>query len=531
MMAAILLSRVLGLVREMVISHKFGQGALVDAYGAAFNLPDLLYFFLSSGALSSAFIPVFVEYLHTNRERDAWRIFSAVGCLMAIGLVGAVVLTEIFAHPLVALVAPGFRHDPEMLQRTVFLTRIVLPAQLFFFLGGLMMATLEARQRFTARALGPVIYNVGIIFGAVVLSRYIRTDQGISALCWGAVGGAFAGNVLLSYFSLRRAGYQFIPNLNLRHPGVVQVGKLALPVMLGLSLPQIDVIINRSFASLLQDGSIAALNYGNRLMQVPLGVFAQAAAVAFFPTLAAHAAARRMTDLRSSLNLAIRGIFFLTIPASVFMMVLATPIIRAVYQSGEYKAADALVASPALLFYCAGIFAWGGQAIISRGFYALQDTLTVIIVGSIMTAIFIPLNYVLKDAMGVGGLALATSIAATLHMFALMFLLRKRIGGLGSKRLAVSTGKILLSSAALAAVCWAAKSAIAQTTDITTRSGAAKVVFASMPAGLVVYLIMMWLLRSEEMSFFGSMLKAQLGKRTVGEAEIAEEAEAGAMLE
>jgi len=520
MMAAIFLSRVLGLVRDMIIAHKFGQGGLVSAYGAAFNLPDLLYFFLSSGALSSAFIPVFVLYLKENKEEDAWRIFSAVACLMVIVLGGAIIIFEILARPLVvSLAVPGFRRsDPELVDLTVKLTRIVLPSQLFFFFGGLMMGTLEARQRFMARALGPVIYNVGIIFGAIVLSTWFD----ISGLVWGALIGAFAGNIAFTYFSLRRAGYRFLPNLNLRHPGVVKVGKLAVPVMLGLSLPQIDVIINRWFASYLGESAIAALNNGNRLMQVPLGVFAQAAAIAFFPTLAAHAARREMAELRSNLNLALRGILSLTIPASAFMMVLAVPVIRTFFQSGRYTAADSLVAAPALLFYSVGIFAWGGQAIVARGFYALQDTLTVIVVGTIMTALFIPLNVILMKPLGIGGLALATSIAAALHMFVLLVLLRRRIDGIGVKRLAISAARICVASAGLAAICWLARSAMAQRVDLETRLGSLQTLVTAFVPGVLVYVGLMWLMRSEELAFFATALKGRMRGRKVSEEEPAE---------
>lgn len=507
-MAAILLSRVLGLIREMVIAHQFGQSNVAGAYFAAFRLPDFLYFFLSSGALSSAFIPVFAQYLTDKKETDAWRIFSAIACFMSICLVVAIIIAEIFARPLViALAAPGFR--PEWVDKTVYLTRIVLPAQLLFFLGGLMMGTLEARQRFTARALGPVIYNVGIIFGGLVLARWLH----IAGLCWGALIGAFAGNLVLTYISLRKAGYSFIPNLNLRHPGVVQVAKLALPVMLGLSLPQIDVMINGWFASFLGEDKVAALNFGNRLMQLPLGVFAQAGAIAFFPTLIAHANRRDIPEFRSSLNLAMRGVLFLTIPASVFMICLATPIVRTVYQSGEFGASDSPVAAATLLFYAVGIFAWAGQAVISRGFYALQETKIVIITGSIVTLIFVPMNYFLMKAMGISGLALSTSIAATLHMFALMVLLRNRIGGLGTGRLITSMAKVLLGSAALALVCRLAHMSISNTIDISTKAGATTVVFAALPTSILVYLAIMWLLKSDELKFFGSMLRSRFARK------------------
>ncbi|MCX8053882.1 MAG: murein biosynthesis integral membrane protein MurJ, partial [Armatimonadetes bacterium] len=303
MMAAILTSRLLGLIREMLIARQFGLTGLVSAYTVSFNLPDLLYFFLSSGALSGAFIPVFTERLHTGRNREAWEIFSIIACFMGLVLVSAILLSEVFTGPLVRyLAAPGYTHDKDLFGLIVSLTRIILPCQLFFFLGGLMMGTLESRQDFRARAAGPVIYNLGIIFGVLVLSRWLS----IAGLAWGAMIGAFVGNIGYTFYCLRRAGFEFYPSLNLRHPGVKRVGALALPVILGLSLPQIDVIINRWFATFVSDIAPAALNFANRLMQVPLGVFAQAAGTAILPTLSAYAAKNAIDDLRNGISFGLR---------------------------------------------------------------------------------------------------------------------------------------------------------------------------------------------------------------------------------
>jgi putative peptidoglycan lipid II flippase len=518
LMAAILLSRILGLIRGMVVAHQFGQGDLSGAYAAAFTVPDLIYFFLSGGALSSAFMPVFVQYLTSGKEKEAWKIFSTVACFMTISLTVVIVLAEFFTYPLVGIFAYGFRGNPSLMNTTISLTRIVLPAQIFFFLGGLMIATLEARQRFTARAVCPLIYNIGIIFGGLVLTRFIHTNRGVAGLAWGALGGAFLGNLLLTYASLRRAGYSFVPNLNLRHPGVIQVGKLALPVMLGLSLPQIDVIINRTFSSSLGGSAVAAITFSNMMMQVPLGVFAQAAAAAFYPTMVAHAARREIPELKSSMSFALRGILFLTIPASVFMMVLALPIIRTVYQSGQFRPSDAPITATALLFYSAGIFAWAGQSIVSRGFYALQDTLTVIVIGTIMTAIFIPMNYGLMQIMGLKGLPLATSIAATLHMIVLMLALRKRIGSLGINRIVSSVAQMCVASGGVAGVCWLTLTILRHHVNVDSRFGSLQVVLAAMIPSFIVYIGLMRLMRSQELRYFVSMI-AERRKRSDGKAE------------
>jgi len=512
MMIAILASRLLGLIREMLIARQFGQTAVVSAYGVAFNLPDLLYFFMSSGALSGAFIPVFTERLQTNREKEAWQVFSTVACFMGLVLGLAVLLAEIFTDPLVRwLAAPGFaRDEPQLIPLVVSLTRIILPSQLFFFFGGLMMGTLESRQNFRARAAGPVIYNLGIIAGVVVLSRWI----GIRGLAWGALGGAFIGNIAYTFYTLRKAGFEFHPSLNLRHPGVKRVGALALPVILGLSLPQIDVIINRWFATFVSDISVAALNYANRLMQVPLGIFAQAAGTAILPTLSAYAARNAIGDLRSGVSFGLRAVLALNIPASLFMVIMADPLIRTIYMSGKYGSSDVAAASGALAFYSAGIFAWAGQAIVARGFFAMQDTITPVVLGSVVTIIFVPLNYLLMVGMGHDGLALATSIAATIHLVGLMLFLRRRLHGLEGGRIAASLAKVIAASAVMGASLIGLRAGVPSLVDVHSRHGAALLVLTAAVCASAVYLLTLRLMRAEELEFVRGMLRRKLGAAT-----------------
>ncbi|MDH7600897.1 MAG: murein biosynthesis integral membrane protein MurJ [Armatimonadota bacterium] len=511
MMVAILASRLLGLIREMLIARRFGLTPLVSAYTVSFNLPDLLYFFLSSGALSGAFIPVFTERLHTGRQKEAWEIFSIIACFMGLVLTGAIVLSEIFTAPLVgSLAAPGYatpKHR-DLFGLIVYLTRIILPCQLFFFLGGLMMGTLESRQDFRARAAGPVIYNLGIIFGVVVLSRWL----GIAGLAWGAMLGAFAGNIGYTFYCMRRAGYEFYPSLNLRHPGVKKVGALALPVILGLSLPQIDVIVNRWFATFVSGVAPAALNYANRLMQVPLGVFAQAAGTAILPTLSAYAAKSALDDLRAGVSFGLRVILAVNIPASVFMVVMADPIVRTVYMSGEFTAAKVGATAVALTWYSAGIFAWAGQAIVARGFFAMQDTLTPVVLGSLVTLVFIPLNYLLMHLMGHGGLALATSIAATLHLLALIYFLRRRLRGIEGGKILASLAKILLASSVMTVFLHFTKRGFAQFLDVESRRGAAVEVLGAMIAASVIYTVALRAVGSDELNFVWRVIRERFSR-------------------
>jgi len=466
MMALILTSRVLGLVRDRVIAGRFGQGYETDIYNAAFTIPDLLFFLIAGGALSSAFIPVFTEHIATGKERDAWRIFSVVASVMTLVVTAFILLGELFTPTLVIWTNPGY--SPDKVAATVPLTRILLPAQLCFFLGGLMMGTLNARGQFLAPGLGPVIYNLGIILGGLFLTRRF----GVAGLCWGALSGAIIGNLALQWFMVRRTGGRFITKglrQYWRHPGVLKVWKLMLPVILGLALPQVSTIVNKMFAASLGDGPQSALMNANRLMQVPLGIFAQATAIAIFPTLAAQAARKEMAQLRRTANFGIRSILFLTVPSSLLMVVLALPIVQLILHTGRFQDAEAHMAATALIYYSLGIFAWSAHAIIARGFYAMQDSRTPVLVGTGVTLIFIPLNWLLMRWMSYGGLALATSIAATIHMLTMLILLRNRLHGIEGGRLLTSVGRIVLASIVTALVCRVVRDFVQH--GLTTRVG------------------------------------------------------------
>jgi putative peptidoglycan lipid II flippase len=506
MMAAILASRLLGLVRNAVISHQFGQKYWADVYFGAFQIPDLLYFLIAGGALSSAFIPVFTEYLTKGREKEAWHLFSTVACVMFVVVSGFVLLGEIFAAPLMHLVNPGF--SPEKAADTVPLTRIVLPAQICFFLGGLLMGAQNARNQFLMPALGPIIYNLGIICGGLLLASWL----GVAGLCWGALCGAIVGNFALQLWAVRRMGMVFRVSFDWKHPDVMKVWKLMLPVVLGVALPQVSIWINRAFASRLGDGPMAALSNANQFMQVPLGIFAQAMAVAIFPTLSAQAAQQQFAEMRATASQGIRTLLFLTIPSSVFMIVLATPIVQLLLEGGKYGPEDTALAASALAYYCLGIFAWAGQSILSRSFYALQDSRTPVVIGTGVTFLFIPMNWLFMETLhlGIRGLALATTVAASLHMFVMLGVLRRRLGGIEGKKMATSIGKTVVAAGAAGIACWMSQQSVSGMLDshaMPVKLHALAVLTVSCPAGMGVYLLCAILLRTEEVRQVAGLLR------------------------
>ena len=448
MMATVLLSRVLGVLRDAIISHYFGRGPQTDAYNAAFTVPDLLFYLLQSGALSSTIVPIITEYRQQGRNKSADQTVSIVASVIfvVIGLMICLMWAE--ARALTVMLNPGF--DAARIAMSVPLTRVLLPAQIFFFLGGLMMGVLYSRKQFLVPALGPVIYNSGIIFGGVVLRFWL----GIEGLVWGAIVGAFLGNFLLPFIFVRRLGVRLRPSLQVLHPGARKVWRLLLPMGLGVALPNIDQMVNKLFASYLGPGDTTAIMNAYRLMLLPIGVFAQAMSLAVYPTLSSQAAEKDHKAMRKTMNSSLRNILFLTVPASALMFLLAAPVIAFLLQSGKYTAADTLITASALRMLSLGIFAWSCQSLLTRGFYALQDSRIPVISGACVSVLFVGMNWLVVNATtsGVRGLGLATSIAAAVHMTALFFLLRHRLGGLYSGRLVLSVAKTLIATAALCAV-------------------------------------------------------------------------------
>src|SRR6202167_4117432 len=264
-MVSVLLSRVLGFFREWTVAHKIGASSITDSYYAAFTLPDFLNYLVAAGSLSATFIPGFSKYMAEDDEEQGWHVFSIVTCAMALLLVVVVLLGEVYAPRLISVLAPGF--GPVEKARVVFLTRVMMPAQFCFCMGGILSAVQYAKGEFVVPSLAPLVYNALIIVGGVLLASRI----GITGFAVGVVTGAVVGNFLLQIYGAVRVGAKFTPSLNLRHPGFILFVKLAVPIMLALLLSFTDDWVIRWFGSYLQPASITWLTYGQTLMRVPLG--------------------------------------------------------------------------------------------------------------------------------------------------------------------------------------------------------------------------------------------------------------------
>lgn len=426
MMIGIGSSRLLGIFREMVISWRFGQNALTSAYTLSFQIPELVFYLAAGGALSSAFIPVFSEYLHTDREDEAWHVFSSVVSLMSLVLGGVIVLLWVFARPLAPLVAPG--ETPQNLDYIAQMSRIVLPAQFAFLIGALMIGTLYARQSFKIASLAPNLYNLGIIGGALLIAPIV-TPQ-VAGMSWGALVGALVGNLVLPLWAMHRLGSRYRFQLDFRHPGVKKVFKLMAPVILGLSLPGVFPIILRFFGSMYQIAPLpSAIYLSNQFMQAPIGVFGQSMALAAFPALTQFFAQGRMDAYRVQVAASLRAVVYLSVAPAMLMIVVPEAIVGALMQHGRFHAANTEMTALCLRMFAIGIPAWCMHPTLMRSYFAIQQTFKPILLGTITSVLFVAMAAgVYFGGLGYWALPLTASVAAYLMVGLLLANLRGSVG-------------------------------------------------------------------------------------------------------
>ncbi len=464
-MASLLLSRILGLLRDTFMARQFGIGFDTDAYRIAVTIPDTIFFLIAGGGLSSAFIPIFSDFLHKDREEDAWRVFSVVTTLSTIFVTALIGIAWIFAPQIAMFMAAGKTHSLGFgitaplthgdIEQIVTMSRIMLPAQLAFMVGSVLIATLYARQRFVAPGIAPNIYTVGIIAGAFI-GPWIGI--GIAGMSWGALIGAIIGNLVIPIIVMMRLGGHFKPSIDIDTPGVKQFFRLLLPVILGFSLPSVAALITQKFASYFDEGTNTVMTLSNNLMQAPLGIFGQSLALAAFPVLAQFYALNQMDRYRLQISNTLRTVTYLSVASAAVLFALAPQIVQLVYGYGKGASPVELAkVVVALRIFTIGIPAWCLQPVLMRGFFSLHKTLKPVVIGTIMTAIFTLLCWgVLGLNLGYQGLPWATNIAAILLAIFLYAGLEKEVGPMERSGLLVTLGKSLVGGAVMGGVAYAA---------------------------------------------------------------------------
>lgn len=493
MMASVLLSRVIGLLREMIIAHLGGAAGDVDAYNVAFVIPEILNHIVASGFLSITFIPIFTKYLAQDKEAEGWRIFSIVFSVFGAVLALLVALAWLLAPELIALIAPGLT-DPAIIGKAVRMTRIIMPAQLFFFAGSLLMAVQFAKERFKRPALAPLLYNLGIILGGVLLHRWV----GIEGFAWGVLAGAFVGNLMVQYRGARNAGMRFSFLFDPRHPELKKYILLTLPLMLGLTMTFSTEFFTKFFGSYLPEGGIAALNYGLRVMLILVGFFGQAAGVAAFPFLARLAAEGKMAELNQLLNDTLRRYIAIVIPVSALFMVLSHEVIRLLFQRGRFDAIATARTSDVLLFLLIGAFAFAAQTVVVRGYYAVQNTWFPTLVGTLAVLASVPIYWLGMNQMGIRGVALAISLSVILQSSLLYLLWNRHSKNVESRFVYRLFAKMIFLSVIVGALLYRLKLAAAHYFDATTFGGSLLIVLTVGAVFGVMFVASGYVFRIEE---------------------------------
>jgi putative peptidoglycan lipid II flippase len=408
----VLISRILGQLREVIFASLLGATASTDEYVAAFTIPDFLNYLLAGGFLSITFIPIMSRYLADDDEEGGWEALSAIIRPVAIGIVGLVAIGWVAAPQVIELLFPSF--SPEQIENTIRLTRIILPAQVFFVLGALFSAVQYTKGVFTIPTLAPIIYNLGIIIGGVAFA--VRTDEpSPEGFIWGALIGAFIGNFALQWWGAHRLGMRLTMRIPWRHPVLREYLLIAFPLMLGQSIVVLDETFMRVFGQFVGEGAATELNYARRTMLVPVGVIAQAAAVAAYPFLARLFAEGRIHEMKNTVDTAIRYVLILSMAATALVAAMTVPIVRTLFERGEFTEQSTLGTAEALFFYALAIPVWGGLQILNRAFYARREMWTPVVVGTAATIAAVPLYVILQNTFGLQGVALASTLALTLY--------------------------------------------------------------------------------------------------------------------
>jgi putative peptidoglycan lipid II flippase len=439
---AALASRLLGWIRLLVIGSQFGASRELDAYFAAFRIPDAIFQLVVAGALSAALIPVFSSYRARGQDAEAWQLASSVINLVLIALAGLSLLMAIFAPAFVPIVAPGF--DAPTTELTIRMTRVMLLSPVLIGMGAVVSGILNSYNQFTVPAIAPLLYNVAIIAAAIFLAPVM----GVEGLAVGVAIGSLA-HLAVQLPNLARVGQRYDLTIGLSHPGVRRVAWLMGPRTLGLAAGQINFLVSTVLASGLPEGSLTAYNYAFQLSQIPVGVIGVSIAVALFPTLSTDAALGRIGEIRRQVAGAVRVLVFVAAPLTAIMIVLREPLTSVFYQYGLFSQSATDRTASTLLFFAIGLVGHIVVHVLTRAFYAMQDTRTPVAWAIVAVAVNVPLMAILVGPMGVEGLALALSVSSILEVVGLLWFLRRRLDSV--EEAAIVRSVVRAATAALAA--------------------------------------------------------------------------------
>jgi putative peptidoglycan lipid II flippase len=507
LMIAIGLSRVIGYLREAYIAYAFGAGQQTDAYVAAFTLPDWLNYIVAGGTASITFISIYTRFLAEKREQDAQKTFSIIITVMTSVLIAGTILAEIFTPQFAAWMFHGF--TPEQMRLCVHLTRILLPAQIFFYVGGVVSAVLLSHRLFLLPAFGPLIYNIFIIAGGVVGGHRF----GIASLAFGALVGSVAGPFLINAIGAAKIGTGYRPSFDLKNPAFREWVRLSIPLMLGVSLVTADDWILRYFAS-SGIGDIARLNYAKRLFAVPIAILGQATGQASLPFFSRLFGEKKFEEFAATVNASVYRITAASLLLTGWMMAIAVPLIDLVYRRGHFTFADSESTGLYFFWFSLSLALWSSQALYARAFYASGNTLTPMIATTLITLASLPMYALLFRTLSVTGLAIASDLGIAANALAIALLLHVRgmvpLGGLQWREL----GKAALIGVVSGGLSYEVMRIVSlngsRSADVAALALGSLTWAAAVAAGL-------WLLRSKLPSEFRRRRSADLPRITEGQ--------------
>ena len=500
--AASVASRFLGIFRDRILASEFGAGNVLDMYYAAFRVPDLIFNLLVLGALSAGFIPIFTELCQRRIsfhffcfgkkkcQDEAWYVANAVLNVLGISLVILSAVLAIFAPLLMHLITPGF--DYAKLATTVVLTRIMFISPFLLALSSVIGGILQSFKRFFVYSLAPIMYNIGIIIGAL----YFVPVWGVYGLAYGVVLGAFL-HLIVQIPTAVSLGYRWQPVLSVTHPRVREIIKMMVPRTLSLAITQINLVVTTIIASTLAAGSLTVFNLANNLQSFPVGIFGISFAIAAFPTLAGYAASREL--LIKNFSRVLRQIIFFILPATVLLLTLRAQIIRVILGAGVFSWEDTILTINTLTYFSLSLFAQATLPLLVRMFYVQKDSKTPFVIGLVSAFVNIALSWYFARRFGVAGLALAFSVANIVNFALLWLMLKIDLGELDEWHILFATLKISFASLGAGIAVQAMKFVIVPYIDMTRFWGVLTQGLTAGMTGIVVFVLFAWLTRSEEL--------------------------------
>jgi putative peptidoglycan lipid II flippase len=502
-------SRIAGLAREIVAAGYYGVSGPISAFTIAFQVPNLVRALFADAALQPAFVPVFTDLVGRKQYREAFRLASTLLLLITMAM-GALTAIFVLAAPVVVpLFAPGFVDKPQLMDLTVSLSRVLFPILILLGASGIVVGILNSYDRFGAFAISPLFWNLTIILVLVVLEPMFHGQDRIYAYAIGILIGT-AVQLAIPAWDLRHTPFHFTWSLDWRNPGVRRVLLLMLPVTISLGLINFNALINSLFGSLVSDEAPAAIDKAFRLYQLPQGIFSVAIATVLFPTLARFANNREFVNLRATLANGMRQILFVLVPAATAFLALSDPIIRLVYQRGEFGAADTTLVGTALFWFAFSLPTNGVYLLQTRTFFSLQrpwQATGLAVIDLVVSALAAAALY---KPFGVGGIVAGTGIGTSAAVFAQAYILRREFGGLELGRLLSTTIRISIASAALAGVSWLSWDVL---DSVLGRGTVAQIISlgTGLALGAVTYLAVAWMLRIAELEQILRLLRRRRG--------------------